>query len=108
MTRIIIEGVGSRAALLGALSVVMEVFNTDRAYEDEERVFVPSEEPDPLVETRSQPPAAPAPTLTMPLVACPKRGQHDRITECWMCWSDVMRGAALEPEVLAPGAWSAP
>lgn len=34
-------------------------------------------------------------------VACPRRGQHLALTECWMCWSDVHRGAVVQEEVLA-------
>ncbi len=39
-------------------------------------------------------------------VPCPRRGLHARLVDCWMCWCDVMRGAAIEPEVLAPDAWA--
>ena len=35
-------------------------------------------------------------------VPCPRRGTHARLTECWMCWCDVHRGAATRAEVLAP------
>ena len=24
---------------------------------------------------------------------CPRQGEHATLTECWMCWSDVHRGA---------------
>lgn len=24
---------------------------------------------------------------------CPRQGEHETLTECWMCWSDVHRGA---------------
>lgn len=37
----------------------------------------------------------------VPYVACSKRGQHTRLTECWMCWSDVQRGAADLEAVMA-------
>ena len=39
------------------------------------------------------------------LMPCPSRGTHHRLTDCWSCWSDVMRAAALEPEVLATAGW---
>ena len=26
-------------------------------------------------------------------IACAGRGTHEALTECWMCWSDVHRGA---------------
>ena len=38
----------------------------------------------------------------VPYVPCPGRGMHARLTDCWMCWSDVHRGAATHAEVLAP------
>lgn len=38
-------------------------------------------------------------------VPCPRRGEHTKLTECWMCWSDVMSGAALEYDALTPWAW---
>lgn len=35
-------------------------------------------------------------------VACPDRGQHARITECWPCWSDVHQGRCDLAEALHP------
>ena len=35
-------------------------------------------------------------------LACYLRGSHGRLADCWMCWSDVQRGAIDEPEALAP------
>jgi len=33
----------------------------------------------------------------VPYVLCSRIGQHERLTDCWLCWSDVHRGAvALE------------
>lgn len=29
----------------------------------------------------------------VPYVPCPQQGSHEVLTECWMCWSDVQRGA---------------
>ncbi len=40
---------------------------------------------------------------TKSYVACPKRGLHTRITECWLCWCDWAWGKATASEVLAPG-----
>ena len=37
-------------------------------------------------------------------VPCPKRGTHAQLTECWMCWSDVQRGAISARQALAPRA----
>lgn len=103
MTRIVIEGVESRSSLLAALSVVLETFNRDDAYVHEEHVFLPSDvEPTPNEVGRQGPAETPPP---LPLMPCPRRGRHQRLTDCWMCWCDVMRGAALEPEVLSPQAW---
>jgi hypothetical protein len=42
-----------------------------------------------------------APVPTSHLAPCPRRGFHLRLTECWACWSDVVRGSALETDVLA-------
>lgn len=27
-------------------------------------------------------------------VPCPQKGQHERLTDCWMCWSDAMLDGA--------------
>ena len=37
-------------------------------------------------------------------VACPRRGQHQKLVECWMCWCDVAYGHATASQVLADGA----
>jgi hypothetical protein len=31
----------------------------------------------------------------VPYVPCPAQGTHAKLTECWMCWSDVHRAAIL-------------
>ena len=116
MTRIIIEGLRDRASLINAISVVLDTFNNDAAYAHEEHVFVPRQPPADPVSGReaetSDSPFDPDPAIGLrrepgptPFVPCPRRGTHVRLTECWMCWSDVMRGAALEPEVLSKSAW---
>lgn len=109
MTRIIIQGVSDRQSLLSALQVVLEVMNRDDAFDYEQQVFTPthSDEPEdnpvePDMDIATAPGNQGGP---MPYVPCPARGTHDRLTDCWMCWSDVMRGAAIEPEVLSPEAW---
>lgn len=33
-------------------------------------------------------------------VACPERGTHRRLAECWMCWSDVQLGHVALADVL--------
>lgn len=38
----------------------------------------------------------------VPYLPCPERGQHSWLADCWMCWSDVHRGAASLDEVLTP------
>lgn len=35
-------------------------------------------------------------------VPCRQRGTHERLVDCWMCWSDVHRGAINETDALAP------
>jgi hypothetical protein len=118
MTRVIIEGLVDRQSLLNAISVVLQTLNCDDAYHEEEHIFVPGGHPvsDPIGESQGQPyqpPLAPDPANGMsrvfgpvPLIPCPHRGTHTRLTDCWMCWCDVMRGAVLEPEVLTTEAWT--
>jgi len=36
-------------------------------------------------------------------IACPRRGMHGKITECWLCWCDWAWGYATASEVLVPG-----
>lgn len=104
MTRIVIEGVESRSSLIAALSVVLKTLNCDDAYEYEEHVFLPSDvDPKPDEVGRGGPAEKPPP---LPLLPCPRRGQHQRLTDCWMCWCDVMRGAVVLPEALTAEAWS--
>lgn len=120
MTRVIIEGLRDRASLINAISVVLDTLNSDHAYTHAEHVFVPRS-PDGAEVAESteaaDPPEAntafePDPAAGMkrdsgptPFIPCPRRGTHELLTDCWMCWSDVVRGAALEPEVLTPAAW---
>lgn len=33
-------------------------------------------------------------------VACPRRGLHERLVDCWACWSDVASGKVRASEVL--------
>lgn len=35
-------------------------------------------------------------------VACPDRGTHTRLNDCWMCWTDVHLGHATQDDVLRP------
>ncbi|CAB4887051.1 MAG: hypothetical protein F2793_10250 [Actinobacteria bacterium] len=35
-------------------------------------------------------------------VACPSVGTHGRLSDCWMCWGDVMRGVIEESEAVTP------
>jgi hypothetical protein len=118
MTRVIIEGLVDRQSLINAISVVLQALNRDDAYVKEEYVFVPGGHPvtDPIGESQGQshrPPLLPDPAEgsspvfgPLPLIPCPNRGTHARLTDCWMCWCDVMRGAVLEPEVLTAEAWT--
>ena len=103
MTRIIIEGLHDRASLLAALSAVMEAFNRDESYLEDEHVFIPDR---PTAQTETVADASSATPPPKPLVPCPRRGHHQTLKDCWMCWSDVMRGAALEPQVLTAEAWA--
>jgi len=42
----------------------------------------------------------------LPYEPCPDRGRHERLTDCWLCWSDVMRGVLLEREAVRLDVWS--
>jgi hypothetical protein len=119
MTRVIIEGLVDRQSLLTAISLVLQALNHDDAYLKEELVFTPGGHAalDPIGESQGQshqqPPLTPYTARGMarvlgllPLIPCPRRGTHTRLTDCWLCWSDVMRGAILEPEVLTTEAWT--
>jgi len=44
---------------------------------------------------------APRTSGPVPYEACLRRGIHESVTDCWMCWSDVMRGAVPQAAVLA-------
>jgi len=43
--------------------------------------------------------------LADPFIPCPQRGTHSRLTDCWMCFTDVdadriaLRDAVAEPQV---------
>jgi hypothetical protein len=97
MTRIIIDDVEDIEDLTNAIAVVMRVFTNGAAYAEEEQYFSKRghAEPQPVAEIASP----------VPYVRCAYRGTHLRLTECWACWCDVYRGAALETEVLAVEAW---
>jgi hypothetical protein len=102
MTRIVVEGVTDREALICAISLVLTSMNVEGAFEVAEHVFLPADHPA-ATESIGEPEART--TGPVPYVPCPRRRTHRRLTDCWMCWCDVMRGAALEPEVLTPDAW---
>lgn len=38
----------------------------------------------------------------VPYLVCSQIGQHERLTDCWMCWSDVHLGALDIEDVLLP------
>lgn len=120
MTRVIIEGLSDRSSLIAAISLVLEVMNTDDAYIRDENVFVPTTA-DSSVEIEAEEDGGAElktghvgdskigqlrrPGQPTPWIACPRRGTHEALVHCWLCWSDVMRGAALEPEVLSAEFW---
>jgi len=39
-------------------------------------------------------------TGPIPLMACTKHGSHSKLTDCWMCWSDVYREVILPTHAL--------
>jgi hypothetical protein len=121
MTRIIIDDVHDQFSLVHALSAVRKAFRDGRAFEKEETSFsrfdILLEAGDGIavidgVRVRRLEAAEPdrggnskVNGQDATLMPCPSRGTHRQLTDCWSCWSDVMRGAALEPEVLAAAAW---
>ena len=115
MTRIVIENVSTRTELVELLTVVLEVMDAEGAFERPQQVFSPRAPtepeiavPDPgpervrMVDLARAPWNQPRP---LPYTACPARGVHERLTDCWLCWSDVMRGVLLEPEALRRDLW---
>jgi hypothetical protein len=106
MTRIIIEDVTNLKDLLEAISTVSAVFADGASFEIEQHTF--SRSPDTRqVEMEGRPlePEPVRPRCALPYQPCPRRGQHLRLADCWMCWADVQRGAAIEMDVLAAEAW---
>jgi len=95
MVRIIIDDVEDVVDLLNALAAVQSAFTDPDAYSDEVRTFSKTPTGEPVAEI-----AGPA-----PYVPCRYRGTHLRLTDCWMCWCDVHRGACLATDVLHPDAW---
>lgn len=100
MTRIIIEGLDSPVDLIGALAAVARVFTEPSAYAEESHWFGkrPIDEPP---ETGARPEHDWG-NPSDPFLPCPQRGTHTDLRQCWMCWSDVHRGAVVETDVLAP------
>lgn len=122
MTRIIIDDVHDRFTLAHAIEAIQMAFAEDDAFEQEtvhfpkfdikveaesvrringvlvRRLGSPEEDDGQDDDEVDAPPIA-------PLVPCPNRGQHARLGDCWMCWSDVMRGDAIEADVLTEEAW---
>jgi hypothetical protein len=115
VTRIVIENVSTRTELVEVLTVVLEVMDAEGAFEEPQQVFSPQGStepdlapPDPGPETVRLVDLARAPwnrPRALPYAACPDRGVHERLTDCWLCWSDVMRGVLLEPEALRRDRW---
>ena len=95
MVRIIIDDVDDVVDLLNALSAVQAAFTDPRAYAEEVLTFSKTSKNEPVAALAS----------TKPYTPCPYRGTHLRLTDCWMCWSDVHRGACLPTDVLHPDAW---
>lgn len=103
MTHIIIEDVDSVADLHRALSIVTEVFADRWAFDQQNQIFTKHPSDEGLLENepyreRADGDERPVP---MPYMPCPRRGSHQRLVDCWMCWSDVHRGAAVECDALA-------
>ena len=120
MTRIILENVRDRADLGRALSTVLQAMSRPDAFAYAVRVFgrAPGVSDAGAAWLRSLVAQLPFdPDLfngmirrdhPTPYAVCPRRGRHHRLTECWRCWSDVMRGQVLEVQVVTEKAWRTP
>lgn len=103
MTRIIIEGVEDFQDLMVALARVTYIFADGSAFTSPDHTIRTQHDQDddkpdvPVLQTHE--------SHQSRHVACPLRGQHLRLTECALCWSDVHQGYAIETDVLSPEAW---
>ena len=109
MTTIIIKHVDNVQDLLNAISAVTQVFSDPARFDSGEEVFSKWDgEPcgcDDCVDRIETEQGSAIAAPLVPYLSCPGRGTHLRLIDCWACWSDVYRGAALETDVLAPQAW---
>lgn len=103
MTKIIIDGVENPQDLYDALAKVTHVFRNPLKFASPEEKFLKRGYHTEPAEVPAEKPA-PEPPLT-PYVACPDRGSHLRLTDCWICYSDVHRGACLEVDAVSPEGW---
>jgi hypothetical protein len=114
MTRIIIEDVRDAVDLLVALDLLFDSLRGDMFALDEYALVRNASYDVQLGQLELDlgiddvPPADRwIPRLPAPYVPCPGRRAHTRLTDCWLCWSEVKRGAANEADVLAPAAVAA-
>ncbi len=111
MTRIIIDGVEDTDDLTNAVTAVLKAFADTSRFDSDEEIFTKSTcdcDECRVLNQPDEPAPAPAEVEQAPLlgyIACPRRSTHIRLTDCWACWCDVYRGAAVETDVLAPEAW---
>lgn len=101
MTRIFIHAVDDTTDLLSALAAVTLAFTDPSAFDQDRQVFAKHDPGDWPGRIAEEVEARPEPD---PFLPCPDRGTHARLTDCWMCWADVHRGAAVETDVLQ-GSW---
>lgn len=111
MTRIVIDGVETVQDLYDALAKVAHAFrNPTRFASAEQRFYNLRHRPGPDTSagaaSGSAPAAPPEPPLP-PYVPCPRRGSHLRLTDCWVCFGDVLRGACLEIDAVSAQGWDA-
>jgi hypothetical protein len=100
VTDIYIEDVRSKDDLRGAVAAILAALEGGRIRE------VPLQ----VVCGRADGPTFSCEVVAGPVpggeyVPCPDRGTHLRLTDCWRCWADVMRGADIETEVLTDRRW---
>lgn len=97
MTRIIIDAVVDIEYLANVIAVVMRASRTVRRTPSKSST---SPRVGPLSRCQS-----PRSRRRCRKFAATVGGTHLRVTECWPCWCDGCRGAALDPEVLTVETW---
>src|SRR5699024_5208664 len=88
MTRIEFTATSDRDVIAGVTALLTAIFE-GIDYEQPDLTLIPDHDaPDPTYAPRVTPSG---------YVPCPRRGQQEKLTDCWMCWNDVVHGVIEEP-----------